>query len=206
MNESKIGGARVKKILGLATVALFAGIASAGCGPAVQNITVATPGTVAAVPDQATIVIVQPTTHFQSVGILDARGQLIAQLNDRSHTVIQVPAGPVRLYALVENKAGWADRLEGTVVAGKIYYATVGLRWGGVAFLALNMRSPDARWAQKDAYVASTPRVQMDLQKVSLAAGQIGDPAAVFKSADAFNEKLDPPHRAERLIQAEDGI
>ena len=98
----------------------------------------------------ATIVVVQPTTHFQSVSILDGRGQLVGQLNDRSHTVFQVAPGPVRLYALVENKANMADRIDGTVQPGRVYFVTVSLRWGGVSFLALNQRSPDGRWNQKD--------------------------------------------------------
>lgn len=68
-------------------------------------------------PDQATIVIIQPTTRFHSVNILDARGQLLGQLNDRSRTVIHVPPGAVRLYAIVENRAEFGDRIEGEVDA-----------------------------------------------------------------------------------------
>jgi len=190
----------------LAAFALVAGSLFGGCGPAVQNISVKSPAAVAAVPDQATIVIVQPTTMFSPLNILDARGGLLGQLDARSHTVVHVPAGPVRLYAVLEKAAKTADRIDGTVEAGRIYYASVSMRWGGVSFLALNTRSPDARWSKKDQYLSRTARVQMDPQRVALARSELGDPAPVLEKADAFVAKLDAAHRAERTIHAEDGI
>lgn len=176
------------------------------CGPAVQNITVKSAEALSADPAQATLVIVQPTTRFQSVNILDQDGRLIAQLNDRSHTLLRLPAGPRRLYATVEKQAKWGDRIEGTFEAGRTYYATISLRWGGVSFLALNPRSNDQRWSQKEKFLSTTPRVQMDPSKTALASQQLGDPTSVLQNADAYVAKLDEAHRAEHLIRAEDGI
>jgi hypothetical protein len=187
-------------------LALVAAALAAGCGPAVQNITVQTPGSPSATPAEATIVVVQPTTRFQSVNIFDGHGQLVGQLNDRSYTVLQVPAGETRLYAFPENKSEWADRIAGTVQAGRVYYATVSLRWGGISFLALNQRSRDGRWMKKDEYLSASPHVQMDPQRTPLVMGKLGETAHLFDKADAFVQKLDGPHQAERVIQPEDGI
>jgi hypothetical protein len=185
-----------------ATLALIA----AGCGPAVVNTTTKSTASVAAVPDRATIVIIQPTTGFQSVNILDAQGQLLGQLNGPSRTLIYVPPGPVRLYAIPEKQADWGDRIDGAVQAGLIYYATISLRYGGVAFRALNPQSRDNRWAHRDAYMIKTPAVEMDPSKAPDAIRQIGDPIPMLKKVDAFIERLDSAHRAERTIRTEDGL
>jgi hypothetical protein len=187
-------------------LACAAGWLSAGCGATVHNATVQSAGTIAPAADQATIVVVQPSTHFRAVSVLDGHGQLLGQINDRSHTVIHVPAGAVRLYAFPERKIHMGDRIDGTVQAGRIYYVTVSFRWGGVSFLALNQRSPDARWAQKEEYVTKTSAVEMDAQKAPVAVREIGDPGPIMQQIDTFVDGLDAAHHAERMIQAEDGI
>ena len=187
-------------------VVLSAGWVAVGCGPAVHSITIPSPGAITAAPTQATVVIVQPSTRFQSLNILDGQGQLVAQLNDRSHTMVQLPAGPVRLYAVLENSPGTADRIEGTLLPGKIYYATVSLRYGGVSFLALNPRSRDDRWSKKDEYLSATPRIQMDSQKVAQATTELGDTTRIMKKADAYVAKMDAAHLAERTIEEGDGL
>ena len=191
----------------LACVAAL-GLIAVGCGPVVQYITV--PSTASGTPpsDQANIVLMQPTTRF-NVNILDARGQLVAQLNDRSRTIVRVPPGPIRLYSIIGNVAEAADRIEGTVQAGRTYYATLSVRgggFGGLAFRALNPRSLDNRWAQRDAYIARTPLIEMDPTKVPIVIRQIGDPAPLLQKIDAKIEKLGPAHRAERTIEPEDGL
>jgi hypothetical protein len=179
---------------------------ASGCGSVVPDITLRTPGAIAAVPDAVTVVIVQPTTRLRAVTIIDGRGQLVGQLNERAHTAVRLPEGPTVLYAVLENDAKTADRLEGTLVAGRMYYATVGPRAGGVALLALNPRSPDRRWSHKDEYLRTTPRVQMDPQAVGRAANELGDPAAIMQAADAYVSKLDAAGLAEHTIQENDGL
>jgi len=176
------------------------------CAPAVPNITVRTPGAIAAVPDAVTVVIVQPETRLRSVAIIDGRGQLVGQLDDRSHTVIRLPEGPTVLYAVLENRAETADRLEGTLVAGRLYYATVSPRGGGVALLALSPRSPDGRWSHKNEYLSATPRIQMDPERVTRAANELGDTAVIMQTADAYVTQLDDARRAEHEIQESDGL
>lgn len=187
-------------------VALAYSTVLAACTPAVPNITVKTPEPLSADPAQATLVIVQPTTRFGSLSILDQDGRLLGQLNDRSHTVLRIPPGPRRLYAVPEKEASFADRIEGSFDGGRTYFATISLRWGGVSFLALNPRSRDERWSHKDEYLAATPHVQMDPSKVTLASERLGDPTKVLKTADAYSDRLDEAHRAEHLVRAEDGI
>jgi hypothetical protein len=183
-----------------------AACALAGCEPAVQNITVATPGAIAAAPDAVTVVIVQPTSRLRAVAIVDGRGQLVGQLDERCHTVVHVPEGPTVLYAVLENRAETADRLEGTLIAGRVYYATVGPRAGGVALLALNPRSPGERWSHKADYLATTPRVQMDPERIVRTMNEIGDTAPLMKAGDAFVAGLDAAQIAERTIQESDGL
>src|SRR5437868_2514541 len=77
---------------------------------------------------------------------------------------------------------------------------------GGLAFRALNPRSLDGRWAQRDAYIAGTPLIEMDPTKVPIVIRQIGDPAPLLQKIDAKIEKLGPAHRAERTIEPQDGL
>ena len=191
----------------LARVAAL-GLIAVGCGPVVQYITVPSTASVTPSSDQANIILMQPTTRF-NVNILDARGELVAQLNGRSRTIVRLPPGPIRLYAIIGNFAEAADRIEGTVQAGRTYYATLSVRgggFGGLAFRALNPRSLDDRWAQRDAYVAGNPLIEMDPTKVPIVIRQIGDPAPLLQKIDAKIEKLGPAHRAERTIEPEDGL
>ena len=197
---------RYTTTLALVGLTLVGGALATGCGPAVPNITLMTPGSPTPAADLATLVVIQPTTRYMSVSILDANARLLGQLNDRSYTVIQVPAGPVRLYAFWEDQIKAADRVEGTLVAGKTYYATVGLRWGGIAFLALNQRSPDMRWSHKDEYLGKVPRVQMDGARSAEVIQKLGTPPKIFQYADEGVQKMDGPHQAERVIQADDGV
>jgi hypothetical protein len=177
------------------------------CAPAVPSITVRTPaGPIAADTEKVTIVIVQPETRLRSVDIFDGRGHFVAQLDDRSHTVLRLPEGPTMLYAVVENQAETADRIEGTLVAGRIYYATIGEREGGVAFLTLNPRSPGGRWSHRDEYLARTPRVMLDPDKIGRAVNELGDTAPLMRAADARLATLDATAAAEHAVQESDGF
>jgi hypothetical protein len=194
---------RVKRVI----VTLGSVLVVAGCATAVPTIAVRTPaGPIAADPEKVTVVIVQPTTRLRAVDIVDGRGQLVAQLDDRSHTVIHVPEGPTLLYAVVDNRADTADRIEGTLIPGRVYYATVGERPGGVALLALNARSPDGRWRHKEEYLAATPRVAMNPDLVVRTMNELGDTTALMKAADAYVAKLDAAAAAEHTIQESDGF
>lgn len=176
-----------------------------GCGPAVHNITVRSAAHIARDPGSATIVVVQPTTHFQSLSLLDANGQLVGMIHDRSSTILHVPAGPVRLYAIVERNDGWGDRIEGTVEAGHVYFATISLRWGGVSFLALNRRSRDDRWSQLDEYLQVAPLVEMDPAGIPLARRELGDTAPFLRTMDRYADGLDAEHHDEHVIRPDDG-
>jgi hypothetical protein len=163
---------------------------------------------VAPASDQANIIIVQPTTRLQ-LNILDGDGRLVAQINDRSRAVVRVPPGPVRLYAIPGAVAEAGDRIEGTVLAGRTYYATISVRaggYGGVAFRALNPRSLDDRWAQRHAYIEKTPLIEMDSARIPIAVRSIGDPVPLLRKVDAKVDRLSAAHRAERTIEAQDGL
>ncbi|HVU50590.1 MAG TPA: hypothetical protein VHL80_07870 [Polyangia bacterium] len=183
-------------------------VAVVGCAPAFPSIAVRTPaGPIAADPEKVTVVIVQPESRLRAVSIVDGRGQLVAQLDGRSHTVIHVPEGPTLLYAVAENRAETADRIEGTLIAGRVYYATVAERpGGGVALLALNARSPDGRWRHKAEYLAATPRMTMNPDLVVREANELGDTAALMRAADAHVATLDAGQAAEHTIQESDGF
>ncbi len=181
-------------------------LACVGCGPNVRNATIPSSTPIAAVPDMATIVVVQPRTRFQSVNLLDPNGALLGQLNDRSHTVLRVPEGDVRIYAIPEDQGEWGDRIEGNVLAGRIYYATLSFRWGGLNFLALNPRSNDNRWAEREGFLSSTPLVELDPAVVPLALTDLGDPMPLIAEAEERYQELDEEHRAEHVLSPEDGL
>jgi len=192
--------------VGLAVLALgLVATLSIGCGPAVHNITVRSAARIAPAPGVATIVVIQPSTHFQSVSLLDAGGSLVGMIQDRSSTVVQVPAGNVRLYAIVERQAGWGDRIEGTVEAGRVYYVTISLRWGGVSFLALNPRSRDDRWSHLSEYLGQAPLVEMDRAGIPVATRELGDTRPLLATIDHYAEGLDAEHHEEHVIRPDDG-
>jgi hypothetical protein len=179
----------------------------AACAPSYPSIAVRTPATpITADFDKVTLVVVQPESRLHAVSIVDGRGQLVGALDDWSHTVIRLPEGPTVLYAVVENHAETADRIEGTLVAGRVYYATIGAREGGLTFLTLSPRSPGNRWKRRDSYVADTPRVAMNPEKVGRAAAELGDPQALMRAADDRLAKLDPGSAAEHSFQESDGF
>jgi len=178
----------------------------ASCAPAVPNITVRSAEPIVPSADSVTMVIVQPATHLHAVDILDGHGQLVAQVDDLCHTVVRLPEGPTLLYAVVGNDRSTADRIEGTLVAGRLYYATVGAREGGVELLTLNPRSPGDRWKHKSEYLAATPRVQMDPLRITRAVNELGDTHAILEAADARVAKLDAAALAKRTIQESDGF
>ncbi len=179
---------------------------TAACAPAVQSATVKVASEpVRAADDAVVVVIVQPESRLRSVGILDGRGQLVAQLDDRSHAVVHVKEGPTVLYAVRENDVASVDRVEGTLVPGRVYYAIVGERPGGVSFEVLSPRSPGGRWAHKDDYLRSTPRLALDGDKVGRVMNELGDPDAIVQAGEAAASKMTPAATASHTFQENDG-
>lgn len=185
-------------------VSLFA-LLALGCGPAVHSIAIRSSASVAPDPAAATIVVVQPSTHYRSVSILDAQGTLVGMLDDRSSTIVRVPPGSFRLYALVEREAGWGDRLEGTVQAGMVYYATISMRWGGINFLSLSPRSRDDRWSHLSQYLEQAPLMELDPAGVPVATRELGDTAPILERIDRYADGLDAEHHEEHLVDPGDG-
>jgi hypothetical protein len=178
----------------------------AGCAPSVPNVTVASPGPIDAVPTSVTIVVIQSTTSLRSVELIEGHGRLVGQLEGRSHTVVRLPEGPTVLYAVLGKDAATADRIEGTLIAGRVYYATVAARYGGVALLALTPRSPTERWSHKSEALATTTRLQMDPQRVARAVNELGDTDPIIQAGDARAAALDAAELAERSLQETDGF
>ncbi len=197
----RAGGRFAISVLALGLLASLA----IGCGPAVHNITVPVRGRVAPAAGWATIVVIQPTTRFQSLSLLDEQGSLIGMIHDRSATTLRVRPGNVRLYAIVEREAGWGDRIEGVVEAGRVYYATIGLRWGGVNFLALNPRSRESRWSHLAEYREQVPLVEMDPARIPIATRELGDTRRFLATIDRYADGLDAERHEEHVISPEDG-
>jgi hypothetical protein len=181
-------------------------VSIAACGPSFPNISVVSPGTIEATPDAATVVIIQPASRLRSVEIIEGHGQLVGQLDDRSHTVVRVHEGPTVLYAVLGPDASTVDRIEGTLIAGRIYYAIVEARAGGVALLALTPRSRDDRWRHKSEYLAATPRLQLDPRQLTPAVNELGSTDAIIQTGDGRAARMDAAQIAEHSIQETDGF
>ncbi len=194
-----------RSIADVTRVCLVLGAASLGaCGPTFPNISVAAPGKIEATPDAVTVVVIQPTSRLRSVELLEGHGQLVGQLDEQSHTVLHLHEGPTVLYAVLGPDASTVDRIEGTLIAGRLYYATIAPRPGGVALLALTPRSPD--WSHKREYLASTPRLQIDSRQLTRAVNELGDTDAIIQAGDARAAKLDATQVAAHSIQETDGF
>ena len=191
----------------LAALLVGTAILATGCAT-VANITIpATKGAIEGSPEAATVVVVQPTTRYVAVSVLDGDGKLLGQLHNRSHTVVRVPPGPVSLYVLSERQVSWGDRIKGEVLAGRVYYATISVRYGGLRFNSLNPSSPDGRWEQRENYLARTPRVEMDPAMIATAVERLGNTGEILrviddKYADRYQEHQIEAH----TIRPEDGL
>ncbi len=177
-----------------------------GCFARVDNITVPVNGSIETSAKDATIVIVQPSTHYSSLSLLDGNGKLLGQLHDRSYTVVNVPPGPIRLYVLPERLLTWGDRIQGEVTAGRVYYATISLRFGGIRFNSLNPRSPDRRWEQRDVYLTRGPYVEMDPAREALLLDQLGDTAEILEVIEKYADRYPPNQIEVHTILPEDGL
>jgi len=159
--------------------------------------------------DRATLVIIQPrnlrydTRPKAPTNIVDVEGRLLGQVSPHKKTVILIPPGEIRLYALSNSLV---DRLEGGVRAGKVYYATIGNLFGGISFLTLNPRSLDNRWANLESYLSKNTLVKVEPARIEEVLSSLGDTSARLKSADDRWEKYDVPHIEERTIRPEDGL
>jgi hypothetical protein len=186
-------------------IVVMAGAFAAGCAPTVAVIKVPSPGAIAPDPLRATIVFVQPSSRLRAVNLIDGHGRLVAQLDDRSHTVVRVSEGPNLLYAVVENRPDTADRIEGTLASGYVYYAMVSERSGGAALVTLTPRTPEGRWGHKGEYLAHTPRVELDPDSIGRTVNEIGNVLPIMEAADARVAKLSSAEQAERQFQESDG-
>jgi hypothetical protein len=184
--------------------ALTTGFAT-GCAPTVAIVTIKSPGAIAPDPHRATIVVVQPSSRLRAVNLIDGHGRLLAQLDDRSHTVLRVSEGPTLLYAALENRPDTADRIEGTLLGGYVYYATVSARTGGVALATLTPRSPEGRWDHKAEYLAHTPRVELDPETIGRTVNDLGNVLPIMEAADAHVTAMSSAEQAERQYQESDG-
>ena len=154
----------------------------------------------------ATLVVIQPRTSGLLLSLLDGQGALVGQLNDNSHTVVRVPAGPFRLYLIPMGNPKMGDRVEGEVYAGKIYFATVSIRFGGYKINSLNPDTRDGRWEHRQQWLEETPRVQMDPARIDELARALGDPEPLLQTVDAYVDRMDEAHREARRVRAADGL
>jgi hypothetical protein len=177
-----------------------------GCAPTVAVVPVSSPGAITADPQKATIVVIQPASKLRAVSLIDGHGRLIGQLDERSHTILRVSEGPTLLYAVVENQPDSADRLEGTLIGGRVYYAIVSARSGGAELLALTPRSPQSRWDHKNEYLARTPRVQLDPDGIGRTVNELGNTVPIMEAADAHVAAMSTAEQAEHQYQESDGL
>ena len=157
--------------------------------------------------DAATLVVIQPGTNTGWLNLLSQDGVLLGQLHHRGITTVKLAPGSFRLYLVLEDYANFGDRLEGEVEAGKVYYATISARLGGVKINALNPRSRENRWANREIWLKERPFMKMDPARVTEVTVALGDPAPLLATIDAFvNESLDEAHREARRVRASDGL
>jgi hypothetical protein len=189
----------------LTVIAALASCFAAGCAPTVAVIAIKSPGPISPDPHKATIVVIQPASNLRAVNLIDGHGRLLAQLDDRSHTVVRVSEGPTLLYAVLENRPDTADRIEGTLLSGYVYYATVSARTGGVSLVTLTPRSPEGRWEHKSEYLAHTPRVELDPDTIGRTVNDLGNVLPIMETADARVTTMSSAEQAERQYQESDG-
>jgi hypothetical protein len=190
-----------------ATAPVIGALALVACATTANlDATVAVPEKITAAPDAVTVIVVQPKTQLRDVQLVEGHGQLVGQLEGPSHTVLKLREGPTVLYASLGNDAATVDRIEGTLISGRTYYALVEPRDGGVALLALTPRTPGDLWSRKAELLAATPRLALDPQKVTRVVNELGDLDPILRAGDARADRLDPAATAARTLQETDGF
>ncbi len=156
-------------------------------------------------PSEATLVIAQSFT-YPAINVIDDTGKIVAQVGPRQHTVVGVPAGPIKLAAFPGTDTGRGDRVVGTVEAGKVYYLAVGFRMGGITFQGISERVSKEDWATRKTYVTDLAPVTMDAARVGEVEAALGEGrAGIFKEIDGEVSGWNAEELKARAIEPADG-
>lgn len=154
---------------------------------------------------EATLVIAQSFT-YPAINVVDDTGKVVAQVGPRQHTVVGVPAGPLKLAAFPGIDTDRGDRVIGTVEAGKVYYLAIGFRMGGITMQAIAERLSKEDWAGRKTYVTDLAPVTMDSARVTEVEQALGDRrAGAFKQIDEEVNGWAEDEKKARVIEAGDG-
>lgn len=156
-------------------------------------------------PTQATLIIAQSFT-YPAINVVDDTGKVVAQVGPRQHTVVGVPAGPIKLAAFPGMDTGRGDRIVGTVEAGKVYYLAIGFRMGGITFQNIAERLSKEDWAGRKTYVTDLAPVTMDSARVGEVEAALGEGRAnIFKEIDSEVNGWAEDEKKARVVEAADG-
>jgi hypothetical protein len=175
------------------------------CAPATRMIMLDAPERQIRATASAATLVVGNVMNWKVVNLLDDKGRLIGQLTGRSSTVLRLPAGPMKLYVVPEKEASWGDRLEGTLAAGRVYYAEVSMRWGGVAVQVDSERLNPERWAKRARYAQDLAPVKIDKSRIGEVVEDLGDTAAILRVVDGTVAGFEPEWRRHRTFRDDDG-
>lgn len=194
-------------LLGCGGASASGGGAGGGGGHTLPTATraVTIPRSIDALSDSAhaTVVVLCPA-ECGPYAIVDGSGAIVAEVGTRQRAVLQLPAGPVTLYALDESHG---DRVSGEVAAGGVYYLAADVHTTGVRFVQLSPRSVDGRWDHVREYFADTEEREIDPDHRGELDEVIVTPQLAPRTSalDTRAGEMDAAHRDERTIQAADG-
>lgn len=201
--EKKNHRASIRRALWL--VALVG--AATGCLPKMRFATRPSQTEVRPTTTMAAIVVVQPSWDTLAVNILDGQGKLLGQLNRQSQTSFNVPAGRLRLYAIIANMIDSGDRIDGEVLPGRTYYATVSYGvFNRLRFQALKPQSNDNRWANREEYLRKTPRLELDPELARRVGEDLSPASELMAGIDRYVSGYDEAHRFERTLAPSDSL
>jgi hypothetical protein len=176
-----------------------------GCAPATRLIVVPSTTKAVTTKDTATL-LVGNSLGYPVVNLLDGQGKVLGQLTGRSHTVLQVPPGHVKLYAVLERNGKTGDRVEGDVETGKVYYVTVGFRWGGASLTVLSERTDKDAWKERKTYETDLDNKQLDSARLSGLVQDLGDTKQILGDIDGVvNGFNDADSKKARQLVVADG-
>ncbi len=136
---------------------------------------------------------------------VDERGTYLGQTRGGTYLAIDVAPGAHRFYAL-RGASAYVVRAE-ALSGGRTYYVHASA--GGLASAsvrALRPRDGD-RWSQRAGWLASSERVEIDPSADAAALRrQLGNVPQRMLEADAELEAMSDALRAERVLEADDGL
>jgi hypothetical protein len=130
---------------------------------------------------------------WRAVNLLDETGNVVGQLSGRSVIAINRKPGRFVLYAVPDADGARGDRIEGVLSGGQIYFAAVGVRYGGLSL------------TRSERFDEALDAVMLGDSGRSALQQELGDTRELVAKVDEAVGAFDPARQQARHVEGKDG-